>query len=494
MRHLSITAKIWLSILVFVAGYVLSTGLGEWQNRRMEHDLAQTSTALFPSAQRSQTAETAFGRAVKQFGDAVMTQDVGVVGQAAEDGRQAVRELRAIAQMQGLSPARREMAGKWATMVDGFLTEAESTYRAVLANPDLSSQVQSRMRELAERTETNKQGLQQMRETLANDLHAQLGAVRGRSAQQRRVNLVTFAMTLLVAGLIVHLTIRRSITAVLAQAVEELTSTAAATASAAVEISSSAHSLATGASEQTKSLLDLTTSGEQVTAMTEKNAGHSRRVAEGMTVTASQVAEANARLDETMASMNELDASSERMSKIIRTIDDIAFQTNILALNAAVEAARAGEAGMGFAVVADEVRNLAQRCAEAARSTATLIETSIANSKNGKIKLEQVTLTMQSLTAASGEVRQLADQIQAASDEQARGMKHVARSLTQMESVTHNTAASAEETAASASLLNAQAQAMEAVIGRIVAMVDGDNAATARALERMPHARHAGRM
>src|SRR6202011_3561146 len=97
-------------------------------------------------------------------------------------------------------------------------------------------------------------------------------------------------------------------------------------------------------------------------------------------------------------SMREIGASSGKISKIIKVIDEIAFQTNILALNAAVEAARAGEAGMGFAVVADEVRNLAQRCAQAAKDTAVLIEESITKSNDGKTKVDQVAMAIRAIT------------------------------------------------------------------------------------------------
>src|SRR5207342_1997764 len=129
------------------------------------------------------------------------------------------------------------------------------------------------------------------------------------------------------------------------------------------------------------------------------------------------IEEANQHLAAMMESMKEINGSSERISKIIRVIDEIAFQTNILALNAAVEAARAGEAGMGFAVVADEVRNLAQRSAQAAKDTATLIEESIANSNDGNSKLEQVANAITGITEKTVRVKTLVDEVHLGSQE-----------------------------------------------------------------------------
>jgi len=171
--------------------------------------------------------------------------------------------------------------------------------------------------------------------------------------------------------------------------------------------------------------------------------------------------------------MNGIGESSEKISKIIKVIDEIAFQTNILALNAAVEAARAGEAGMGFAVVADEVRGLAQRCAQAAKDTAVLIEESIERSVGGRAKVDQVTVSMSSVTAESSQIKVLVDEISSGSLEQARGIEQIGRAITQMEQATQISAGSAEEGAAAAEQLNAQAESMKDVVERLREMVDG---------------------
>jgi methyl-accepting chemotaxis protein len=183
--------------------------------------------------------------------------------------------------------------------------------------------------------------------------------------------------------------------------------------------------------------------------------------------------DSDAALGEMVASMNDIKDSSGKIARIIKVIDEIAFQANILALNAAVEAARAGVAGAGFAVVADEVRNLAQRSAHAAKDTASLIEESILKSNSGSAKLEHVSAVIRAITESAAKVKILVDEVNVGSQEQARGIEEVSKSIGQMDQVTQSNAASAEESAAASEELAAQAESMNAIARQLREVVAG---------------------
>jgi len=270
----------------------------------------------------------------------------------------------------------------------------------------------------------------------------------------------------------------RSMSRLLGEAVSSLSESAEQVASAALQVASSSQGMAKGASEQAASLEETGASAEEINSMAGRNSEHSRAAAELVTHSQQDFEDANRSLADAVEAMSEIKSSSGKISKIIKVIDEIAFQTNILALNAAVEAARAGEAGMGFAVVADEVRNLAQRCAQAARDTAGLIEESIVRSNDGKVKVDRVAQSILSVTQEAGKIKALVDEVNCGSMEQARGIAEVGRTISQMSQVTQNTAANAEESAAAAEEMRAQAESLKGIVRSLSAVVG--SAATVR--------------
>jgi methyl-accepting chemotaxis protein/methyl-accepting chemotaxis protein-1 (serine sensor receptor) len=264
----------------------------------------------------------------------------------------------------------------------------------------------------------------------------------------------------------------KGIIGTLRTATHDLAQGAQHVATASSQVASASQSLSQGATEQAASLEQTSASMEEIASMTRMNAENTHQAAGMMADAEKQVHGANAALSAMVASMSAIKESSDKVSKIIKTIDEIAFQTNILALNAAVEAARAGEAGMGFAVVADEVRNLAQRSAQAARDTAALIEESIARSQEGAGKVELVASAIDAITSSVAQVKGMVEEVREASLQQTQGIDQVSQAIAQMERVTQSTAATAEESAAASEELNAQAESSMVTLRQLQLLAD----------------------
>lgn len=265
----------------------------------------------------------------------------------------------------------------------------------------------------------------------------------------------------------------RSITKPINRVIEGLNDGADQVASASGQVSASSQSLAEGTSEQAASIEETSSSLEEMSSMTKQNSENAGQADSLMKEANQVVGQANDSMAELTTSMEGISEANEETQKIIKTIDEIAFQTNLLALNAAVEAARAGEAGAGFAVVAEEVRNLALRSAEAAKNTAEMIEGTVKKTKDGSAIVSRTNEAFSRVAESASKVGELVAEIAAASNEQAQGIGQVNIAVTEMDKVTQQNAANAEETASASEEMNAQAEQMKTFVGDLVDLVGG---------------------
>ncbi len=273
----------------------------------------------------------------------------------------------------------------------------------------------------------------------------------------------------LAAGMI-WLAIRNHARAV-RHAIDELSTTAANVNAGAAQVAAASLSLAQGTADQLASVEDSTRAARTTGAMATENARRARDASELVAREQEQFHAAASLLTEMVDAIGAIDGAATRISSINKVIDEIAFQTNILALNAAVEAARAGEAGLGFAVVADEVRSLAQRSAQAARETATLIGESLSRSQAGRRKMAEVTGAIDALAERSAAIRVLVDEVDTGSHEQHRSVERIGTALQQIEQVTQEAASGAEQGSAAAEELSAQSGSLMDVVGVLHRMV-----------------------
>lgn len=296
------------------------------------------------------------------------------------------------------------------------------------------------------------------------------GAVRLRNL------ILAIAGAVLAGVLLIVWWIARGIAGPIQKIAVELAEGSEQVASASAQVSIAGQSLAEGASEQAASIEETSASLEELTSMTQRNAEHAGN-AKALAADTLQAADrGSGEMQQMSAAMADLQNTSARVAKIVKTIDEIAFQTNILALNAAVEAARAGEAGAGFAVVADEVRSLAQRSAAAARETTATIDESVRMSERGVTLTTKVVEGFSEILEKARQVDRLVGEIATASREQSDGIKQINTAVSQMDKVTQANAAAAEESAAAAEQMNTQAATLKGCAAELTGVVTGQRA------------------
>jgi len=290
--------------------------------------------------------------------------------------------------------------------------------------------------------------------------------------QLRNFSLILCVASMVVAGFLCFL-FARSISRPIEKVILGLRQGAEEVAAASKQVSTASQGVATMASEQAASLEETSASLEELSSMAVQNADNSKKASEQMDASGRLAEAANGEAQQLAQSMQEIESASNETAKIIKTVDDIAFQTNILALNAAVEAARAGEAGAGFAVVADEVRNLAGRAADASRTSSDLILGSNEKIKTGVAQAANTGSSFATIVQQSMQINTILKEVVTASQEQSKGIAEINRAVAQMDKAVQANASSSEETASAAEELNAQSEMIRSYVENLNTLVYG---------------------
>lgn len=327
-------------------------------------------------------------------------------------------------------------------------------------------------------SETTEQSVEAFYNDLT-DYNQKLADELNNATQKNKTFAIYFIIAIIVAsaGLmaVINIMISAMITKPLGKAINDLTLGTEEVSSASSQVAAASQQLSESTQEQAASIQETSSTLEETSSMVHQNRENTQQAAT-LAKQAKQFAEqSNDEMTKMSSSMTELKTSSNEIAKIIKVIDEIAFQTNILSLNAAVEAARAGDAGKGFAVVAEEVRNLAQRSAQAAKDTAVIIESNIELSDHSVDIAGRVKASVDSIGDQAAKVSDLLEEIAVATNEQAQGVEQINKAVAQMEDALHSNAQTADEAAAASHSLSDQAINVKQVVDSLVVLVGGVN-------------------
>lgn len=287
--------------------------------------------------------------------------------------------------------------------------------------------------------------------------------------------IITFVLfVLLIYLLIIGFVIIKSIIKPINNTINILNDSITLLASFSDRISTSSQQIANGATEQASQIEELSSSVEELTSTVRHNLSNAKETSELSEVSSKNANEGYDEMNKMFNSMTDINSSSNEIRKVIKVIDDIAFQTNILALNAAVEAARAGETGMGFAVVAEEVKNLANRSSSAAQNSTEMIENSINKAEQGLKVAGSLTTIFEKIMNGLIKVNEMAREVERASQEQTKGLEQVNKAIIEFDSVVQNNAALSEETAGSVTELNSLAEQISRQLGALTRLIKGE--------------------
>jgi methyl-accepting chemotaxis protein len=483
--------RIYALVTLLLAGVGLAVGLNVLSTNRLVTATDRLGSVNLTSIELIQSVGSLLDRQNSNVNGAPAEMDLEKARSRAAEFTKAGEEVTGvIARLAPLAAADKAMADAVASIqkeLPAFSAGAQKVFKlgADFLQQQAVDTLQQEVNPVQERIRASQETLTKRALALAAAAPA---GITAEATQWRRL-VVTVGLSTVVLGAIGSIwVVRRFVVRPLHRLVDDLTNTSDQSASSAQAVAEASETLASGSSEQAASVEETSATLEEISSMTKHNAENAQN-ARTLASRARVAADGGAsEMQEMSSAVADIKATSDDIAKIIKTIDEIAFQTNILALNAAVEAARAGEAGLGFAVVAEEVRNLAQRSATAARETAEKIERSLHATSRGVDISGKVVTRLQEIVSTAREVDQLVTQIASASNEQTEGIGQVGTAVTQIEKVTQSNAAGAEETASAAQDLNRQTVNLRQSIEQLSMLIGGRRARHTESIAPMPHA------
>lgn len=466
-------SKIAVLLGLVALAYGGTVGLDFVVRTREERSLSLLASVTVPSALESQAVVFSFEAAVKAHEDAVLTGDDTILATMRQQLARTIELCTAIEQRDAVDGAVLPELVAARDAVRSFAERAEPVFVLVAEKGLAAPEVQQAFADLRQRTEHGRLAVAAASTAETNVLQQILRDNQKSAKRQRQATLAGFAGVLVIGAITTRLMVRRTIVRPLLTVSEDVGAGAEAVSAASGQLNDASQALAQGSSESAAALERSAAALEEMNSITRNNASHARRAKE-LAGRARGAADAGAaRMQELSTAMGAIQSSGHEVAEIMKTIDEIAFQTNILALNAAIEAARAGDAGLGFSVVADEVRSLAHRSAEAARKTSTRIEQSRERSEQGAALNAVVADHLADITSRVREVDELVAQIASASQELEQGINQVSTSVHELDGLTQKNAALAEETSAAAGELDKHTSSLRGAVGALEMLARG---------------------
>jgi HAMP domain-containing protein len=476
---MGIRGKLLCSIGVLGLGYILFFGLMEWTTSTTQKHLHIASDSLFPAAASLLEAQASYQKLEKAYKDAVVMQDATVLNTSDSEAAAGASALAAARDKLEFSPDLRQQADDLLARFSELHTRSKAVYASAMSATTMSTDTQTNLGKVDQDSKAMEQSLADFYTQVGKTSYqAELDAVNASNSRQAFMGGALFLIAILIAGGSLYI-MEKQVSAPLRDLAHRLADGAHKVEQSASQVSTSSQSLFQDCSQQVATLEETAASSEEIRSMAQTSTQNCSTTADLVSMSQNKFVLTNQSLGELTKAMDEINSSSTKISKVIKLIDEIAFQTNILALNAAVEAARAGEAGMGFAVVAEEVRNLSQRCAQAASDSAAMIEESMGKCESGKSRLDDVTAAIKAVTEESLKVKELVDQINVGSAEQTRGISQIARAISEMEKVTQASTSNAESGAAVAEVLNSESNSLNEIVRILSGVVEGTNTSLA---------------